>query len=46
MLETLERGIEIATELGLYVIVDWHMVGAEDPADKNPLTYLKESKEF
>ena len=25
MLETLHRGIDIATELGLYVIVDWHM---------------------
>ena len=46
MLEALERGIDIATELGLYVIVDWHMVGATNPADKNPLTYLEESKEF
>ena len=46
MLETIERGIQIATELGLYVIVDWHMVGAENVADKNPLTYLKEAKEF
>ena len=46
MLETLHRGIEIATDLGLYVIVDWHMVGAENVLDKNPLTYLEESKEF
>ncbi|MBR2892174.1 MAG: glycoside hydrolase family 5 protein [Bacilli bacterium] len=46
MLETLHRGIEIATELGLYVIVDWHMVGATNPLDKNPLTYLDEAKEF
>ena len=46
MLETLHRGIEIATELGLYVIVDWHMVGAENVLDKNPLTYLEEAKEF
>ena len=46
MLETLQRGIEIATELGLYVIVDWHMVGAENVLDKNPLTYLEEAKEF
>ncbi len=46
MLETLHKGIEIATELGLYVIVDWHMVGAENPLDKNPLTYLEEAKEF
>lgn len=46
MLDTLHKGIEIATELGLYVIVDWHMVGAENPLDKNPLTYLEEAKEF
>ena len=46
MLETLEKGIEIATDLGLYVIVDWHMVGAENVLDKNPLTYLEEAKEF
>ena len=46
MLEHLHRGIDAATKLGLYVIVDWHMVGAENPADKNPLTYLEESKEF
>ena len=44
MLETLKRGIDIATELGLYVIVDWHMVGAENVLDKNPLTYLEEAK--
>ena len=46
MLNTLMKGIDIATELGLYVIVDWHMVGAENVLDKNPLTYLEESKEF
>ena len=46
MLEDLHEGIEAATKLGLYVIVDWHMVGATDPLDKNPLTYLEESKEF
>ena len=46
MLSTIEKGIDIATQLGLYVIVDWHMVGAENPDDKNPLTYLEESKEF
>lgn len=46
MLEALHRGIDIATDLGLYVIVDWHMVGAENVLDKNPLTYLEESKEF
>lgn len=46
MLETLHRGIDIATKLGLYVIVDWHMVGAYNVLDKNPLTYLEQSKEF
>jgi endoglucanase len=46
MLEALHRGIEIATELGLYVIVDWHMVGAEDDKDKNPLTYKDEAVKF
>ena len=46
MLETLHKGIDIATQLGLYVIVDWHMVGAENVLDKNPLTYLEEAKEF
>ena len=46
MLEDLKRGVEAATQLGLYVIIDWHMVGAENDADKNPLTYLEQSKEF
>ena len=30
----------------MYVIVDWHMVGATSAVDKNPLTYVKESIEF
>ena len=46
MLDDLEEGIEAATKLGIYVIIDWHMVGATEAADKNPLTYLEESKEF
>lgn len=46
MLQDLYEGIEAATKLGLYVIVDWHMVGAVNEKDKNPLYYLKESKEF
>ena len=40
------EGIKAATELDMYVIVDWHMVGAEDPADKNPMTYRNEAMEF
>ncbi len=46
MLEDLKEGVDAATALGLYVIIDWHMVGAENDADKNPLTYLEQSKEF
>lgn len=46
MLGALIRGIDAATKLGLYVIVDWHMVGAQSVADKNPLTYVNESIEF
>lgn len=40
------EGIRIATKLDMYVIVDWHMVGAEDEKDKNPLTYKNESMAF
>jgi endoglucanase len=40
------KGIRIATALDMYVIVDWHMVGANDVKDKNPLYYVKESMEF
>ena len=46
MLTLVERGIEAATKLGLYVIVDWHMVGAENPNDKNPRYYMSQAKEF
>lgn len=46
MLSDLIEGVDAATKLGLYVIIDWHMVGAESVADKNPLTYVEESKEF
>ena len=46
MLADLKEGVEAASKLGLYVIIDWHMVGADNPLDKNPLTYLNESKEF
>lgn len=33
--------VEAAIELGIYVIIDWHIL-----YDNNPLTYLNESKEF
>jgi hypothetical protein len=40
------EGVKIAAELDMYAIVDWHMVGAEDPKDKNPLSYKAEAMEF
>ena len=43
---TVVKGIEAATALDCYVIVDWHMLGAENENDKNPLYYLDEAKEF
>lgn len=36
-----ETGVEAATELGMYVIIDWHVLG-----DLNPQTYKEEAKEF
>ena len=40
------EGIKAATACDMYVIVDWHMVGAEDPKDKNPMYYREEAMEF
>lgn len=40
------KGVELATELDMYAIVDWHMLGAEDDSDGNPLYYKEEAKEF
>ena len=40
------KGVKTATEVGLYVIIDWHMVGAEDPNDKNPLYYKDLAVDF
>ena len=40
------QGVKYATEVGLYVIIDWHMVGAEDVNDKNPLYYKDEAMDF
>ncbi len=36
-----QTGVEAATELGMYVIIDWHVLG-----DQNPQTYKSEAKEF
>ena len=46
MYDKVVEGIKIATSLDMYVIVDWHMVGAVDPLDKNPLYYVNEAAEF
>lgn len=44
----IKNAVEYATELGLYVIIDWHMLGADeaDMEDCNPMKYVNESKEF
>ena len=39
--EVIDRGVKAATELGLYVIIDWHIL-----KDSNPLTYIDESLLF
>lgn len=39
--KVVERGIEAATELGMYVIVDWHIL-----ADGNPNTHYDNAKKF
>lgn len=36
-----KSGVEYATELGMYVIIDWHIL-----SDGNPNTYIEEAKEF
>lgn len=35
------KGVDAATDLGMYVIIDWHVLG-----DQNPLTYKDEAKKF
>lgn len=39
--EVIDRGVRAATELGLYVIIDWHILH-----DSNPLTYMNQSIPF
>lgn len=36
-----QTGVDAATELGMYVIIDWHVLG-----DLNPQTYKEEAKDF
>ena len=37
----LDKGVNAATELGMYVIIDWHIL-----SDGNPLSHKKEAKSF
>lgn len=41
LLEVIDRGVRAATELGLYVIIDWHIL-----EDSNPLINMEAAKEF
>lgn len=41
LLEVIDRGVKAATELGLYVIIDWHIL-----SDSNPLIHIEEASEF
>lgn len=40
------EAVRITYRLGIYLIVDWHMVGAQHEEDKNPLTHLELAKDF
>ncbi|MDL2292090.1 glycoside hydrolase family 5 protein [Acholeplasma sp. OttesenSCG-928-E16] len=46
LLKMMKDAVQYATDLDLYAIVDWHQVGAEEVADKNPLSYVTYAKEF
>lgn len=39
--EIIKNGVEYATQLGLYVIIDWHVLN-----DKNPLVYKEDAIAF
>lgn len=39
--ELIDKGVKYATELGMYVIIDWHIL-----SDNNPMTHKKEAAEF
>lgn len=41
LLEVIDRGVKAATELGLYIIIDWHIL-----ADSNPLINKDEAVKF
>lgn len=39
--QLIKNGVDYATQLGMYVIIDWHVLN-----DKNPLVYKDEAAEF
>ncbi|MDO5145684.1 MAG: cellulase family glycosylhydrolase [Eubacteriales bacterium] len=39
--QLIDKGVRYATDLGMYVIIDWHIL-----SDGNPLTHKKEAKKF
>ena len=39
--EVIDRGVHLAEEMGVYVLIDWHIL-----ADSNPLIHLEEAKAF
>ncbi|MCR5687726.1 MAG: glycoside hydrolase family 5 protein [Lachnospiraceae bacterium] len=41
LLELIDKGVRYATELGLYVIIDWHIL-----SDSNPLIYADLAEDF
>lgn len=41
LLDVIDRGVRAATELGLYVIIDWHIL-----SDSNPLMHMDQAADF
>ena len=41
LIQLIDKGVKAATELGLYVIIDWHIL-----SDSNPLMHMKEAADF
>ncbi len=41
ILDLVNKGVDAATELGMYVIVDWHILN-----DNNPNTHIDDAKDF
>jgi len=41
LLNTIDTGVDVCSDLGLYCIIDWHILN-----DGNPNTYLNDAKDF